>query len=175
MKIKIVIGILFGIVAVSLSTKTGAYMFGMKSWDNSISNIERIEKEYKLDIPIVSFIFDPWGKHVESMMNQLNERLGENKIYHISLSPNMFTAKQVASGAFDTQYKQFFQDVKKNNLRVIFRTMHEMNGGRYPRSSDPYRFKKAWIHVWELSRAEGLDQNNILFDMSVNARDLPAK
>ena len=27
----------------------------------------------------------------------------------------------------------------------------------------------------ELSRAEGLDQNNILFDMSVNARDLPAK
>ena len=87
----------------------------------------------------------------------------------------MFTAKEVSEGKFDAQYKQFFKDIKKNNLKVIFRTMHEMNGGRYPRSSNPYRFKKAWIHVRELSRAEGLNQTNILFDMSVNARDLPAK
>lgn len=57
------------------SSKTEAYLFGMKSRDNSISNIERIEKEYKLDLPIVSFIFDPRGKHVENMMNQLNEKL----------------------------------------------------------------------------------------------------
>ena len=85
------------------------------------------------------------------------------------------TALQVVEGKFDTQYKQFFSDIKKNNLRVVFRTMHEMNGGRYPRSSDPKNFKKAWIHVRELSRAEGLTTSNILFDMSVNARDLPAK
>lgn len=57
------------------SSKAEAYLFGMKSRDNSISNIERIEKEYKLDLPIVSFIFDPRGKHVENMMNQLNEKL----------------------------------------------------------------------------------------------------
>jgi hypothetical protein len=61
-------------------------------------------------------------------MNKFNKELGEDKIYHISLSPNMFTAAEVAEGKFDVQYKQFFQDVKKNNLRVIFRTMHEMNG-----------------------------------------------
>jgi beta-mannanase len=175
MKRKIIIGIFFVIVTVSLSSKAEAYLFGMKSWDNSIENIQRIEKEYKLDLPIVSFIFDPRGEHVEKMMNQFNEKLGQDKIYHISLSPNMYTAKEVAEGAFDEQYRQFFQDVKKNNLRVIFRTMHEMNGGRYPRSSDPASFKKAWIHVREISREEGLNQYNILFDMSVNARDLPAK
>ena len=158
-----------------LSSQVEAYLFGMKSFDNSIENIQRIEKEYKIDLPIVSFIFDPRGKHVEIMMNQFNEKLGEDKIYHISLSPDMFTAKEVSEGKFDAQYKQFFKDIKKNNLKVIFRTMHEMNGGRYPRSSNPYRFKKAWIHVRELSRAEGLNQTNILFDMSVNARDLPAK
>lgn len=157
------------------SSKAEAYLFGMKARDNTIANIERVEKEYKLDLPIVAFIFDPRGKHVENMMNQLNEKLGEDKVYHISLSPDMYTAKQVAEGKFDTQYTQFFKDIKKNNLRIIFRTMHEMNGGRYPRSSNPYRFKKAWIHVRELSRKEGLNQNNILFDMSVNARDLPAK
>lgn len=61
-------------------------------------------------------------------MNKLNEELGEDKIYHISLSPDMYSAKEVAEGKFDKQYKQFFQDVKKNNLRIIFRTMHEMNG-----------------------------------------------
>lgn len=53
--------------------------------------------------------------------------------------------------------------------------MHEMNGGRYPRSSNPTTFKEAWIHVWNLSREVGLTKSNILFDMSVNARDLPAK
>ncbi len=175
MKIKIVIGIVFFIVTASLSSKAEAYLFGMKSWDNTIENIQIIEQEYELNLPMVSFIFDPRGEHVEKMMNQFNEKLGQDKIYHISLSPNMYTAKEVAEGAFDDQYRQFFQDVKKNNLRVIFRTMHEMNGGRYPRSSDPASFKKAWIHVREISREEGLNQYNILFDMSVNARDLPAK
>jgi beta-mannanase len=53
--------------------------------------------------------------------------------------------------------------------------MHEMNGGRYPRSSDPKAFKQAWLHVRNLSRQLGLSQKNILFDMSLNARDLPAK
>lgn len=167
---------IFVVVIVSIiSSYVGAYLFGMKSWDNSISNIQRIEKEYNMDIPIVSFIFDPRGPHVETIINKLNTELGEDKIYHISLSPNMYSAKEVAEGKFDKQYKQFFQDIKKNNLRVVFRTMHEMNGGRYPRSSNPENFKKAWIHTWELSRTEWLNQNNILFDMSINARDLPAK
>jgi ABC-type cobalt transport system substrate-binding protein len=154
MKIKILVGIFFVVMMMSLGSKSEAYLFGMKSRDNSIENIQKIEKEYKLDIPIVSFIFDPWGPHVESMMNKFNKEIGEDRIYHISISPNMFSAKEVYEGKFDTQYTQFFQDVKKNNLRVIFRTMHEMNGGRYPRSSNPTTFKKAWIHVRELSRKE---------------------
>ena len=100
----------------------------MKSWDNSVENIQRIEKDYSLDLPIVSFIFDPRGPQVEKIISGLNQQLGEDKIYHISISPNMFTAAEVAGGKFDTEYTQFFHDVKQNNLRVIFRTMHEMNG-----------------------------------------------
>jgi hypothetical protein len=53
--------------------------------------------------------------------------------------------------------------------------MHEMNGGRYPRASDPVNFKKARIHIRELSRNVGLNQKNILFDMSVNHWDMPSK
>lgn len=51
--------------------------------------------------------------------------------------------------------------------------MHEMNGGWYPRSSNPSAFKSARIHVRELSRQVGLDQSDILFDWSVNHWDMP--
>ena len=51
--------------------------------------------------------------------------------------------------------------------------MHEMNGGRYPWSSNPKTFKEAWIHVRNLSRKQGLTENDILFDFSVNHRDMP--
>lgn len=172
---KTALSISFLMVITVIPSHAHAYLFGMKSRDNSIENIKYIQKEYKLDLPIISFIFDPWGTHVETMMESLNKKLGEDKIYHISLSPNLFTAQEVADGKFDLEYKQFFSAIKKNNLRVIFRTMHEMNGGRYPRSSNPQPFKKAWIHVRDLSRAEWLSQKNILFDMSSNAWDLPAK
>jgi hypothetical protein len=87
----------------------------------------------------------------------------------------MYSAKEVAEGAFDQQYLQFFQKVKEKNLKVIFRTMHEMNGGWYPRASNPETFKQARIHVWQLSRMVGLDQNFLLFDFSVNHWDMPTK
>jgi len=53
--------------------------------------------------------------------------------------------------------------------------MHEMNGWRYPRSSNPEKFKAAWIHVRTLSRVAWLNEENILFDFSVNHRDMPTK
>jgi beta-mannanase len=67
----------------------------------------------------------------------------------------------------------FFQDVKKYNLKVLFRTMHEMNGGRYARSSDPDNFKKAWKRVFTLSRKAELGSENIQFIFSFNWHDMP--
>lgn len=127
-------------------------------------------------LPIVSFIFDPREHHnVLLKLEEIAEHLGTNRVYHISISPNMYSAKEVAEGAFDEQYLSFFKEIKEKNLKVIFRTMHEMNGGRYPRSSDPENFKKARIHVWNLSRISGLYQGDILFDFSVNHRDMTSK
>lgn len=154
---------------------TNAYLFGIKSFDNSIENIQDIESKYDLNFPIVAFIFDPWSEKVEQTLNNLNEQYWTKKIYHISISPNSYSAKQVVEWKFDNEYKTFFQLVKKNNLKVIFRTMHEMNGWRYPRWSYPENFQRARIHVWNLSREIWLNQNNILFDMSVNHRDMPTK
>ncbi|MEI8091726.1 MAG: hypothetical protein WCG98_05935 [bacterium] len=81
----------------------------------------------------------------------------------------------MADGLFDKQYKEFFSLIKSGDVRVIFRTMHEFNGGRYPWSSKPVAFKQARIHVRNLSREAGLTQQNILFDFSLNAWDLPEK
>jgi beta-mannanase len=83
------------------------------------------------------------------------------------LSPNV-TAKEVTEWKFDKEYTEFFQKISKSNIPVIFRTMHEMNGWWYPRSSDPENFKKAWIHIRELSRKLWLDKEKIAFDFSVN-------
>ena len=53
--------------------------------------------------------------------------------------------------------------------------MHEMNWWRYPWASNPENFKSARIHVRTLSRIAWLDEENILFDFSVNHRDMPTK
>lgn len=155
---------------------TNAYLFWIKSFDNTIDNIQKIESKYKFNFPVLAFIFDPRDEwQISDTLNNLNDKFWKEKIYHITLSPNNYSAKQVADWMFDEQYKKFFRLVKNNNLKVIFRTMHEMNGWWYPWSSNPKSFQKAWTHVRNLSRELWLDQNNILFDMSVNHRDMPTK
>ncbi len=52
--------------------------------------------------------------------------------------------------------------------------MHEMNGGWYSWSGDPVNFKKAWKHIYELSRESGLTKMDIQFVFSVNSQDLPS-
>ena len=54
----------------------------------------------------------------------------------------------------DAQYRRFFSLVRASRVRVLFRTMHEMNGSWYSWSGNPEAFKKAWKHVYALSREE---------------------
>ena len=153
-----------------------SYYFWLKSADDTPENIEAIEKTYGVNIPIVSFIFDPRNENdVINSIDHIIEKLWTDRIYHITISPDMYSANDVVLWKFDKQYTAFFKKVKEKNLHVIFRTMHEMNGWRYPRSSNPEKFKAAWIHVRTLSRTIWLSEKNILFDFSVNHRDMPTK
>lgn len=158
----------------SLSS-TNAYLLWLKSADNTIENILNIEQIHKIRIPLVGFIFDPRWPHIIETLNKLPSTLWIDRIYHLTLSPNYYSAQEVADGKFDKEYNEFFKSIKDNDLRVVFRTMHEMNGWRYPRSSNPSAFKNAWIHVRKLSREADLSTRNILFDFSVNHRDMPTK
>lgn len=174
-KNKLLIIILLFILNFLFLTKVEAYIFWLKSSDNSIENIQEIEKKYQIRLSVVWFIFDPWWDHVLKTINNLGSWLGLDRVYHITISPNNFNTQQVIDGVFDTEYSSVFKAIKNNNLKVIFRTMHEMNWWRYPRSSNPELFKKARKHVWNLSREEWLDQFNILFDFSINHRDMPTR
>lgn len=153
-----------------------SYYFWLKSADNTPENIKMIEENLGVNLPIVSFIFDPREESdVLNSIDRIVDTLWTGRIYHITLSPDNFSAAEVADGAFNMQYITFFEKIKEKNLKVIFRTMHEMNGWRYPWSSNPEKFKEAWIHVRYLSRMVWLDQKNIVFDFSVNHRDMPTK
>ena len=153
-----------------------SYYFWLKSADNTPENIETIENKLSIKLPVVSFIFDPWERNdVLNSIDKIVDKLWTDRIYHFTLSPDYFSAEDVVLWKFDTQYKAFFKKIKEKNLHVIFRTMHEMNGWRYPWSSNPEKFKAAWIHVWSLSRVVGLTEENIAFDFSVNHRDMPTK
>ena len=153
-----------------------SYYFWLKSADNTSENIAKIEKSLGVKLPVVSFIFDPRDRNdVLNTIDKIVENLWSDRIYHFTLSPDYFSAEDVAMWKFDAQYKAFFKKIKEKNLHIIFRTMHEMNGWRYPWSSNPEKFKAAWIHVWSLSRVVWLSEENILFDFSVNHRDMPTK
>ena len=164
------------LLSLFLPISAESYYFWLKSADNTPENIKMIEERLGINLPIVSFIFDPREESdVLNSIDRIVDTLWTGRIYHITLSPDNFSAAEVAEWAFNMQYITFFEKIKEKNLKVIFRTMHEMNGWRYPWSSDPQTFKEAWINVRYLSRMVWLDQNNIVFDFSVNHRDMPTK
>ena len=151
-----------------------SYYFWLKSSDNTPENIETIEKSLGVNLPVVSFIFDPRSENnVLNSIDNIVEKLWTDRIYHFTLSPDKYSANEIVLWKFDAQYSAFFKKIKEKDIHVIFRTMHEMNGGRYPWWSNPEKFKAAWIHVWTLSRLAWLNEENILFDFSVNHRDMP--
>jgi hypothetical protein len=148
---------------------------GIYSQTKTVQEIQDVEKKitpYQLQVS--AFIFDRYSRQGSSVVKDIVNKLGTGeRIYHITLSPELLTATQVASGYFDSEYRTFFEDVKKYNMKVIFRTMHEMNGGWYARWSDPTSFKRAWKRVYALSREVGLDKSQIQFDFSFNRHDMP--
>ena len=154
-----------------ISTDVQGYVLGLTSYDNRVWSVIDIEQKLAIDIPIISLFLDPY-KLGETIYMYQAMTWYPDKIFHITLSPNMLSAKQVAQWWFDLEYTEFFQFIKDHDIKVIFRTMHEMNWDRYPRAWNGYRYKKAWKRAWQLSRNVGLDQSNILFDFSLNHWDM---
>ena len=132
------------------------------------------EEKNKTTIPIIGMIFDQYGIQEKDYLTRIVSELGTGRIYHISLSPFGFTSQEVTDGFYDKEYNDFFEDIKNLQIKVIFRTMHEMNGGRYSRSSRPDDFKKAWRRVRTIARkTHKISSEHLPFSLSFNSQDLP--
>ena len=83
-------------VMVSVAQSASGYMFGFKSWDNTPENILWVEKTQQIELPVVGFIFDPWDDRAEATFIRAANLLGKNRIYHVTVSPGLMTAKSVA-------------------------------------------------------------------------------
>jgi len=139
-----------------------------------IKQITNWESKNKTILPIIGLIFDQYGDAESVYLSKVVNTLGTGRIYHISLSPYGYTAQEVSNGDYNIEYKRFFTDIKKLDIKVVFRTMHEMNGWWYSRSSHPDEFKKAWISVYNLARnTMKIQSDRLLFSLSFNSQDLP--
>lgn len=132
------------------------------------------EQDNHTTLPLLGTIFDSYDDAESKFLSDTVHKLGTGRIYHISISPYGFTAAEVAEGRYDKRYNRFFDDIKKLNIKVVFRTMHEMNGGRYSWASAPEDFKRAWKRVRKLARIKhNIQSDQLLFSLSFNSQDLP--
>ena len=169
-------------IILSLFVLLSCFCFSASAASIGIHNVQWLgteqilqrEDEHDTTIGIIGLIFDKYEQEERRYLTHVVSMMGTWRIYHISLSPFGYTAKEVWQWIYDKEYKLFFEDMKKLNIRVIFRTMHEMNGGRYSRASHPEDFQPAWRHVWKIARkTHNLQSDKLLFSLSFNSQDLP--
>lgn len=93
---RFVLGFLCFFTLFGITSTTYAYVFGLKSFDNTIENILKIEKEYNINIPLVSIILDPYV-YQDTIYHYAPLEFLTGKIYHFTISPGGLTASQVAN------------------------------------------------------------------------------
>lgn len=158
----------------SFSAANASFIFGIYPENNDTAEVVAIKKYYKVYSDAVGYIFDTFEQEDSDFLANAIKTLGEDRVYHITISPLGHSAEEVANGVYDAEYRRFFSMAKESKAHFIFRTMHEANGNWYSWSGDPAHFKLAWKHIWNLAREAGLTNANILFDFSVNSEDLPS-
>lgn len=64
-----------------------AYTLGLYPSSNNYREVAMIEKEQKISIPMVGFIFDTFNEADAKMLANAIKTLGKEKIYHVTISP----------------------------------------------------------------------------------------
>jgi mannan endo-1,4-beta-mannosidase len=87
-----------------------------------------------------------------------------------------YQLKDVIDGRYDSYIRSWARGAKSVNGPIMLRPFHEMNGYWYPWSgtvngNSPAEFKKAWIHVHDIFREEGV--TNVTWVWSINWKSSP--
>lgn len=176
---KIIIALILFFVFISRALAFDNYfIFGLRLHDNDYDIAKKIEKEFDVSVPVISLIYDDFNQWEATKLARTFKELWTERVYHISINPFWYSLKELIDWKehiwWEKKYRNLFKIIKRYNVKVIFRSLHEMNWGWYSRSSDPQRFKVFWKMMWDWSREEWLDNSDILFDFSINSQDLPA-
>lgn len=157
---------------------TNYFTFWLRLHDNEYELVPKIENKFNTKVPLVSIIYDDFSEWEAFKLAKTFKTLWNDRVYHISINPFGYNLKDLIDNPkhmwWERKYRALFRLIKKYDVKVIFRSLHEMNWWWYSRSSDPYRFPIFWKMMWNWSREEWLDRSNILFDFSINSQDLPA-
>ncbi len=154
------------------------FAFWLRLQENEYDLVPKIEKQFWVRVPVVSVIYDDFEKWEIYKLAKTFKTLWTDRIYHISINPFWHNLLDLINSkdhwGWEKKYRNLFKMIKRSKVKVIFRSLHEMNWWWYSWSSDPANFKIFWRMMWNWSREEWLTKADILFDMSVNSQDLPA-
>lgn len=107
------IAYIFGLPS-KISDVHANFALGAFSQDNHIEEFVQREKIQGVHYQIVAFTYDTFGPSDGEHLQKAIDTLGQNRVYHISISPYGLSAKQVANGEYDAQYTRFFEIAKKS-------------------------------------------------------------
>ena len=113
------------------ATTHAGFIFGFHPEFNDTTEIVQIENIFKFKTNAVGYIFDTFNEDDARHLMSGIITLGRDRVYHVTVSPMGLSARDVANGKYDEEYRRFFAIAKRSNARFIFRTMHEMNGSWY--------------------------------------------
>ncbi len=87
-----------------------------------------------------------------------------------------YQLSDVIDGDYDSYIRSWARGAKSVNGPIMLRPFHEMNGTWYPwggtvNGNKPAEFKKAWIHVHNIFREEGV--TNVTWVWSINWKSYP--
>lgn len=101
---------LFTIYLIISPSLSSAYSLGIFSQSKTAQEVVDNETKIGFKFPVAAFIFDDYILQWSRAVKNIVEKLGTgNRTYHISLSPENLSAKQVAEGGFDDQYRHFLR------------------------------------------------------------------
>jgi len=153
---KLFLFLLLSVFTSAVFAEQHPFIFGLKIQDNLADNALAIEQTYDLHIPVIGLFFDDFSSREYELVADAVDKLGTDRVYHLTVNPLGFTAKELyfdpEAKGFKEKYKKLFTLIKEKNLKVIFRFCHEMNGGWYSWASDPIYYPLMWQRVWQWSR-----------------------
>jgi len=84
-----------GLGPVLAQNETHPFIFGLKIQDNNADIALNIENTFHIRIPVIGLFYDDFGDREYSQFTDAVEKLGRDRVYHLTVNPFGYTAKEL--------------------------------------------------------------------------------